>query len=757
MELDAIRDTFFAECVEQLAELETGLFTIQGEGPDLDTINSVFRAVHSIKGGAGAFSLDDVVSYAHIFENALDILRNDISQSSAARIELLLRASDVLNDVVAVARDGGDPIDCVQISNELESEFDLVGHGEEVEVEFKSVEVNIDDIFVEDTVAKNKFEIKFAPVHDLYLTGHDPQRIFRELRELGDCIITPNDQEIKALDKFDFKTNQLSWDIVVETNVTESEVVSVFEWVTDCCEMSISQVVEDDPFGGEDPFGTDIDPFAVDPFGDDTASKLDLAASASIEGTNDTGFLGEIMEDSLSAGDSEAPEVKTEIKSAKQPSKKTAELILVEETSSKTTKKDSEKAVENSSTKKQTARVSKPIRVDAEKVDRLINLMGEIVISQSMLSLQVNEAGFAQNSPTGLALIELQNLTREIQSSVMSIRAQPIKPVFMRMSRVVREVSNATGKKANIVLEGENTEVDTTVIEGLSDPLTHMIRNSVDHGIESIEKRIELGKPEIGEIKLSASHSSGKIVIEVRDDGAGINREKVLEIAIKKGLVQSEANLSDEEIDQLIFAPGFSTADSVTDVSGRGVGMDVVRQSIQALGGRVTIASTPGKGSIFTLSLPLTLAILDGMLVKTADQMFVVPVSSMIETIKLKDDDVFEIGDGHMVFKLRNQLIPIVDVGHDLGFSPKRTGYNEGTVLIVESGNNSMSAFIVDTIIGQQQVVIKSMESNYRRINSIAAATILGNGRIALILDVEEIVMRKNREVPTQPALDKIA
>lgn len=755
MELDAIKDTFFAECVDQLAELEAGLFTVQSDGPDLDTVNSVFRAVHSIKGGAGAFSLNYVVSFAHIFENALDIIRNDISQSNEARIELLLRSSDVLSDIVAVARDGGEPIDCSQISGELENEFDLTSHGDEVEVEFKSVEINIDDIFVEDTAAKNKFEINFAPTHDLYLTGHDPQRIFRELASLGECAFTPNDEKIKALDKFDFKTNQLSWNIVVETTVTESEVGSVFEWVSDCCTFKITQIVEDDPFAGEDPFGSDDpfagDPFDVDPFSDDTTNEPCAVA----DGGN-TESLGEPNEGNPSA--SKAVEgTKVDLgevqKLTSKPELTVVETVAEEAVPPETAKKAPSKTVE----KQDRARVSKPIRVDSDKVDRLINLMGEMVISQSMLSLQVSEAGFAQASPTGLALVELQNLTREIQSSVMSIRAQPIKPVFMRMSRVVREVSNATGKKAHIVLEGEGTEVDTTVIEGLSDPLTHMIRNSVDHGIESAEKRAELGKPEIGEIKLSASHSSGKIVIEVRDDGAGINREKVLEIGVKKGIVSPEAKLSDEEIDNLIFAPGFSTAEEVTAVSGRGVGMDVVRQSIQALGGRVSITSVPGKGSLFTLSLPLTLAILDGMLVQTADQMFVVPVSSMIETIKLKSEDVFEIGDEHMVFKLRNQLIPIVDVGYELGFTQKRANYDEGTVLIVESGNSSMSAFIVDTIIGQQQVVIKSMESNYRRIESIAAATILGNGRIALILDVEEIVMRKNREVPTQPVLEQIA
>ncbi|MEM8652795.1 MAG: chemotaxis protein CheA, partial [Pseudomonadota bacterium] len=689
MELDAIRDTYFAECADQLSELETGLFSISSDGVDAETVNSVFRAVHSIKGGAGAFALDELVSFAHVFENALDVIRNDLSQSNEDRIELLLRSSDVLTDIVAAARDGEEPIDCSEISAELEKEFNLQPMEEEEEVEFDIVPISLDDLTIQTSAATNKFEITFAPHNELYLNGHDPQKIFRELADLGSCEIRVNSEKLSSLDKFDTSSTELSWNITIETTSLENDVRAVFEWVSDCCDLEIT---EDET----DALASDI---SIDDF------LGDLSDLPEVEEEDDC--LGEPQESEPLTVPDEQPQI-AELPDISEVSPEPALEIVAEEPAAEVVElpaeapKEEKPVAAKKPETKERARTSKPIRVDSEKVDRLINLMGEMVISQSMLKLQINEAGFGTASPTGLALVELQNLTREIQSSVMSIRAQPIKPVFMRMSRVVREICSATGKKAQLLLEGENTEVDTTVIEGLSDPLTHMIRNSVDHGIESVEKRVEAGKPETGEIVLSASHSSGSIVIEIRDDGAGINRQKVFEIAVEKGVIQADSKLSDEEIDNLIFAPGFSTAEEITDVSGRGVGMDVVRQSIQGLGGRVSISSTPGKGSLFTLNLPLTLAILDGMLVRTAEQMFVIPVSSMIETISLRQQDVFQIGDGNMVFKLRDQLIPIVDVGYELGFLDQPHSYEEGTILIVESGNHDMSAFLVDSIVGQQ-------------------------------------------------------
>lgn len=720
MNLDSIKDTYFAECADQLSELETGLFTISSDGPDAEVVNSVFRAVHSIKGGAGAFALDDLVGFAHVFENALDVIRNDLSQSSEKRVDLLLRASDILNDIVAAARDDGPSIDSSAIASELEEEFDLTPHDEEEEeVAFDAVPISLDsfDFGNEDEAAGNSYTIRFAPSNELYLHGHDPQRIFRELAELGACTIDADTENVPPLDGYDTKKTNLSWTITISTEASEDEIKAPFEWVEELCELSI-----------------------------ESAGAMGEGEEADIGD-----FLGDLDDMDMDIGTEDEPVGLDAIAEATEP---------VEEPESDPVEADeaTEPAADASAaSKKERAKLSKPIRVDSDKVDKLINLMGEMVISQSMVTQQINEAGFGNASPTGLALVELQNLTREIQSSVMAIRAQPIKPVFMRMSRVVREVCSATGKKANLVLEGEHTEVDTTVIEGLSDPLTHMIRNSVDHGIEDAETRAEQGKSDHGEIKLSASHSSGSIVIEIRDDGAGINREKVLQLAVDKGIVRADSKLSDDEIDNLIFAPGFSTSEEVTDVSGRGVGMDVVRQSIQGLGGRVSISSTPGKGSHFTLHLPLTLAILDGMLVRASEQMLVLPVSSVVETMSLKPEEIFEIGDNHHVFKLRNQLIPIVNLDSELGFAEKGKSFSEGTVIIVESGKSAMCALVVDSIVGQQQVVIKSMESNYHRIPCIAAATILGNGRIALIVDVDQLIMQKASETPPQPALENVA
>jgi two-component system chemotaxis sensor kinase CheA len=322
----------------------------------------------------------------------------------------------------------------------------------------------------------------------------------------------------------------------------------------------------------------------------------------------------------------------------------------------------------------------------------------------------------------------------------MAIRAQPVKSVFQRMPRLVREVAAMTGKSVRLITEGENTEVDKTVIERLADPLTHMIRNAIDHGLEKTETRLAAGKSAEGTVRLSALHRSGRIVIEVSDDGAGINRSRVKAIAVDKGLVAPDAVLSDDEIDNLIFLPGFSTAAAISDISGRGVGMDVVRRSIQALGGRITITSQPGVGSTFTMSLPLTLAVLDGMVVTVAGQTLVVPLTAIIETLLPKEIDVHGFGGDTRVMAVRNQFTPLIDVGRELNYRCEATNALNGVAILVESEGGVRSALLVDAIQGQRQVVIKSLEANYRHVPGIAAATILGDGRVALILDVDAVV-----------------
>jgi len=387
---------------------------------------------------------------------------------------------------------------------------------------------------------------------------------------------------------------------------------------------------------------------------------------------------------------------------------------------------------------KTAAAAAPTIRVDLERVDRLIDLVGELVINQAMLAQRVGETDVSTN--VQLALESLEQLTREIQDSVMAIRAQPVKSVFQRMPRLVREIASATGKQVRLVTEGEGTEVDKTVIERLSDPITHMLRNAIDHGLEDPQTRIAAGKGPEGTVRLAALHRSGRIVIEVSDDGKGINRTRVRELAIERGLISPDISLSDEEIDNLIFLPGFSTAKEVSDLSGRGVGMDVVKRSIQSLGGRISISSKPGQGSTFTLSLPLTLAVLDGMVVTSANHTLIAPLATIVETLQPRKEDVHGLGPGGRLLAVRGAFVPLIDVGVALGWRTTPLDASKGVTLLVESEIGGRAALLVDAIQGQRQVVIKSLEQNFQRVEGIAAATILGDGRVALILDVDAIV-----------------
>jgi two-component system chemotaxis sensor kinase CheA len=383
--------------------------------------------------------------------------------------------------------------------------------------------------------------------------------------------------------------------------------------------------------------------------------------------------------------------------------------------------------------------VQSTLRVDPERVDRLINTVGELIINQSVISQKLQAIGVAANSEIMGALDDYTRLAREIQEGVMSIRAQPVKSLFQRMARVVREAAEATGKQVLLVTEGEATEIDKTVIERLADPLTHMLRNAVDHGIERPEQRSERGKPETGTVRLVAAHRSGHVQIEISDDGAGVNREKVLAKAVKNGLVPPDAKLSDAEIDALLFAPGFSTSDTVTNLSGRGVGMDVVKTSITALGGRVGISSQFGKGSSFSITLPLTMAVLDGMLVDVGAETLVLPLSSIRETVRVRAQDVRRLGPNDVVLSVRGAFVPVIDLGQTLGMASGSSDDASKTFVLVTGEDGATLAVVVDAISDQRQVVIKSLEGNYGAIPGISAATILGSGKVALIVDTDAL------------------
>ncbi len=709
----AIRQTFFQECEEQLAELETGLLAMENGEADSETVNAVFRAVHSVKGGAGAFSLEDLVRFAHVFETALDHVRAGKLEPTPEVLKVLLRAADVLADLVRAARDGGsvdesrshklaDELRALNPSAEAEPEEDLSG------LEFQPVHVVFD--FEEEEPAaplENVFIIKFKPKPSLYAKANEAALILRELGELGTVETSCDISELPLLSELDPEGAYLTWAIRLTTPKSEDAVREVFDFVAWDCDLEIIN---------------EAAPLA------ETAGGLD----------NEVAALLARVQSGLDAPASE-DEAPPEPVIAPTPAlAEDAEPAAAKPAAAAKQAADAEtKAVAT-------------IRVDLDRVDRLIDLVGELVINQAMLAQRVNEAGLPRASGIVIGLDELEQLTREIQDSVMAIRAQPVKSVFQRMPRLVRELAAMTGKSVRLVTDGEGTEVDKTVIERLTDPLTHMIRNAIDHGLEKPEARAAAGKPEEGTVRLSALHRSGRIVIEISDDGAGINRSRVKQIAIDKGLIPADAQLSDEEIDNLIFLPGFSTASEISDISGRGVGMDVVKRSIQALGGRISISSRPGKGSTFTMSLPLTLAVLDGMVVTVADQTLIVPLTAIVETLQPKAAEVHGMGGTARVISIRNKFTPLIDIGRELSYRAAMSDPMSSVVILVETEGGGRSAFLVDAIQGQRQVVIKSLEANYRHVPGIAAATILGDGRVALILDVDAVIA--NAQAQAMPA-----
>ena len=729
----AIKQTFFQECEEQLAEMEDGLLIIEREEGDLETINAVFRAVHSIKGGAGAFGLDDLVRFAHTFETTLDGMRSGKLDITPQIVKLMLRSADILADLVRISRDGGemDETRVSQMSEELSraggiapaapqpapvaaipGEVDEFGFAptpvsfdfgadapsDEPQVDefgFAPVMIDFEDIAGDDG-RPHTIEVSFTPKPELYAKANDALRLLREIGRLGVVEVACDRSTVPLLTEIDPEGAYLSWKISV-TGADEQSVREVFEFVEFDCDLEIVSRIA-----------------GVDDASADEVVKAVLAQVAAEEATTNTAAaLVELAVAAQPAAEVAPPQVAKSPTPANQQSQPAAAA---------------------------SAQQGATIRVDLDRVDRLIDLVGELVINQSMLAQRVMEAGIARLSDVAVGLDDLEHLTREIQDSVMAIRAQPVRPIFQRMSRVVREVADMTGKSVRLVTEGENCEVDKTVIERLADPLTHMIRNAIDHGLEKPEARLKSGKPEQGVVRLIAAHRSGRVVIEVSDDGGGINRAKVREIAVSKGIIDEDAQLTDAEIDDLIFAPGFSTASTISDVSGRGVGMDVVRRSIQALGGRITISSKPGRGTTFSLSLPLTLAVLDGMVVTVAGQTLVVPLSAIVETLQPKASDVHGLGEKARVIAIRGSFIPLIDVGSVLGYREDDADTLNSVAVMVETENQSQCALMVDGIIGQQQVVIKSLETHYGHVVGVAAATILGDGRVAVILDVDAIV-----------------
>lgn len=639
-----IRAAFFVECEELLEALQDGLSGIGDGNGDEEMINICFRAVHSIKGGAGAFGLDELVRFAHLYEAALDDIRAGRLTPGHDAALLFRRAADMLSDIVRNAREGRatDAAVMEPVLAELETLCTTDTAQSPPSRPAPAPLPPAQDIAV--------FDIAFHPERDLFLSGNEPLFLLLALQELGPARISCDPGNLPDLAGLDPEAACIGWTIRLETPHGRDKIEEIFDFVEGLCRLTITRLPPEDT--------------APPPL----------------------------------------PTVKTPPEKAPQP-------ITFKPT----------------------------IRVEVDRIERLANLVGELVINQAMLSQSAGAEGIASDTPLMQGLDDFLQLTRDIQDCVMTIRAQPVKPLFRRMDRIVREAAASLGKRVQFVTGGETTEVDRTIIEKLADPLTHMIRNAVDHGLETAPERLAAGKPEEGRITLIAAHRSGRVVIEISDDGAGIDRRKVRAIAEAKGLVAPDQPLSDHETDALLFLPGFSTRAKASHLSGRGVGMDVVFRSIRDLGGRIVISSRPGRGTRFSISLPLTLAILDGMVVEAAGETLVVPLGPIVETLMIRRENLRALGQGSRVLRIRDRFVPLIDLGAALGFGGPHGECHGSVALLIAPEDGQAFALRVDAIHEQRQVVIKGLQECYGPVPGIAAATILGDGRVALILAPEDL------------------
>ena len=676
------RDAFFEEATELADGMEATLLGLDLQAVEAEDLHTLFRAAHSIKGNSATFGFPAVAAFTHKLESTLEPVRQGTRPMTTELLELLLQGVDLIRSHLHHARRG----EALPAKEQAAQEVliaNLEGDGAPVAAAPVAASAPLTA-----TLTGKGFAIRFEAPKDAFRRGINLERMFRDLAKLGTLQSWPDLRTMPSLEALDPEDCHLAWDLRLETARPQMDVDEVFEFVAEGENLKIQA----------------------------------LAPATSVP------RLGDILQDE--AGVSPA-----DIREALALQKPLGE-ILVE--MGKVKPEAVGKALEQQQKKKNQAEAS-TVRVATEKIDRLVNLVGELVITQAMLaqaSLQTNSMqGEEQMSA---ALLQLDRQTRELQERVMGIRMVPVDMVFSRFPRMVHELGRQLGKDVELTMEGQATELDKTFIEMLVDPLTHLVRNSVDHGMEEKEARLQSGKPTVGTIALRASSRGGHIYIEIKDDGRGLNRDKILQKALDRGILPPGSHPSDEELHLLIFEPGFSTVEQVSDLSGRGVGMDVVRQNVRALGGRIEVESQMGKGTTIRLVLPLTLAILDGLTVRVADETYVFPLASVLESFQCNDADVQTVKGDREVISLRGEFIPVVRLQRLLALgSCQNTG--RALLVLVES-EGRRAAMAVDELLGQQQVVIKSLETHYRRVEGISGATILGDGRVALILDVSGLL-----------------
>ncbi|CAM6388200.1 MULTISPECIES: chemotaxis protein CheA [Citrobacter] len=660
MDISDFYQTFFDEADELLADMEQHLLDLVPEAPDSEQLNAIFRAAHSIKGGAGTFGFTILQETTHLMENLLDEARRGEMQLNADIINLFLETKDIMQEQLDAYKSSVEPdADSFEYICQALRQLALEAKGETAPAVVNSAKLSVVDsaAMQEEAVAKPEPASEESKKR-ITLSRLKASEVDLLEEELGN-LATLTDV-VKGSDTLS---------ATLDGNLAEDDIIAVLCFVIEADQIEFETVSAAPVAAEEVAVVTEPQPVAVAP--------------------------------AVKATASEAPHSRAEREKPARASESTS------------------------------------IRVAVEKVDQLINLVGELVITQSMLAQRSNELDPVNHGDLITSMGQLQRNARDLQESVMSIRMMPMEYVFSRFPRLVRDLAGKLGKQVELTQVGSSTELDKSLIERIIDPLTHLVRNSLDHGIELPEKRLESGKSPIGNLTLSAEHQGGNICIEVTDDGAGLNRERILAKAVSQGMPIHE-NMSDDEVGMLIFAPGFSTAEQVTDVSGRGVGMDVVKRNIQEMGGHVEIQSKQGQGTTIRILLPLTLAILDGMSVRVADEVFILPLNAVMESLQPREEDLHPLAGGERVLEVRGEYLPLVELWKVFEVEGAKTEATQGIVVILQSAGRRY-ALLVDQLIGQHQVVVKNLESNYRKVPGISAATILGDGSVALIVDVSAL------------------
>lgn len=733
IDLQQFYQIFFQESEEHVATLESSLLKLEDSPDDKELMNGIFRAAHTIKGSSGSIGLTQISEFTHLVETILDKLRNQEMRAGSELINLLLESVDCIKGMIASIRKNGNAdmgvaeglrprlqgvLGTGEWGNGRIGENDERVKGGRGEGELKSP---IPPFSGSPVQQKDRlFEIKFEPDPFMMQKGMNPLNLIKALTLLGDLLAVRLDtSKLPPVEEMDPARLYLSWNILLLTKEGRDSVESVFEFVREESLVTVTLLSPSHELELPPPEEHDIEVKEVREALKDLDSRSPrLVGNILLE-------EGAVSEEQLANALSE-----------QQNRKKVGEILIEQKSISE--------AKLNDALKKQAVikKVDVPtIRVDVDKVDNLMNLVGELVIIQSMLSQLSSKEKDADMVQIRRAVDQLERNCRDIQDRVMAVRMLPIGNVFNRFPRVVRDIAGERGKKAGLLISGEDTELDKTLIEKIADPLTHLIRNSVDHGIEMPDERAAKGKPEVGKVWLNAFHQGGNVVVTVEDDGGGLKRERIVNKAIEKGLIAGADGMTDQEIFGLVFLPGFSTAEKVTEVSGRGVGMDVVKRNIEGIGGTVSIESEEGRFTKFTIRIPLTLAIIDGLTTSVGKELFIIPITSIVESKRPKADDIKHVKGEGEVMNVRGHFVPLVRLYQFFSLQPQETDPTKAIVVVV-SVDNKNYALLVDDLLGQQQAVIKSIGDGFEGIPGVAGATILGSGEVAIIVDVVSVVKK---------------